>query len=303
MPKDLELLQTHLISGTTTLCWCYKVVRKDGVVMGFTEHDNDLKFDDVVYEALSGFVGSEIAESLGLNVDNQDIHGVLSSDRITDDDISSGVYDSAHVTLYRVNWNDISMRVLWKISTIGEISRGEHIFTAELRGLTHYLQQSKGRVFNPGCDVALGSIRCKVNLENNAYMALGLVNVVTGLRTFECTGLGIRGNTYDWFTSGKLVWTSGFNNGKSVEVRLHSVNNANGKVYLELWQSALKLINVGDTFKVYAGCNKTPRACRDKFGNFVNFQGFPYMPGNDAVATTATTAVTKNGSSRKNIFV
>ncbi|SFE47808.1 phage conserved hypothetical protein BR0599 [Methylobacterium sp. 13MFTsu3.1M2] len=32
-----------------------------------------------------------------------------------------------------------------------------------------------------------------------------------------------------------------------------------------------------------AGCDKRLATCRDRFANAVNFQGFPHMPGNDAV--------------------
>ena len=32
-------LQAHLDSGATTLAWCWRIERADGVVFGFTDHD------------------------------------------------------------------------------------------------------------------------------------------------------------------------------------------------------------------------------------------------------------------------
>jgi len=30
-----------------------------------------------------------------------------------------------------------------------------------------------------------------------------------------------------------------------------------------------------------AGCDKQAATCRNKFGNFLNFRGFPHIPGED----------------------
>ena len=53
-------LQSHLNTGTTTLCWCWKIVRNDGTTFGFTDHDVSVAFDGVAYEAVTGFTASEV---------------------------------------------------------------------------------------------------------------------------------------------------------------------------------------------------------------------------------------------------
>ena len=58
-------LQDHLDSGATTLCWCWRLVRTDGPVLGFTDHDNDIEFNGTVYEAVSGFSAGEIINRAG----------------------------------------------------------------------------------------------------------------------------------------------------------------------------------------------------------------------------------------------
>jgi len=50
-------------------------------------------------------------------------------------------------------------------------------------------------------------------------------------------------------------------------------------------------IGDGDRFRVVAGCDKTAETCRAKFSNFLNFRGFPHIPGDDWV-----TAYPKNGA-------
>ena len=35
---------------------------------------------------------------------------------------------------------------------------------------------------------------------------------------------------------------------------------------------------VGKQVIVYAGCDKTPQTCKNKFNNLQNFRGFPYIP-------------------------
>jgi hypothetical protein len=54
-PSMLE----HLLSGTTTLAWCWRIERADGEVLGFTDHDRSLTFNDTPFESESGLVTSE----------------------------------------------------------------------------------------------------------------------------------------------------------------------------------------------------------------------------------------------------
>ena len=105
-------LQSHLDSGATTLAWCWRIERADGVVFGFTDHDRPLQFAGVTYEPESGFAASEIRSGIDLAVDAQDAEGVLTSDTITETDILDGRWDNAKVEVWRVNWSAVGERVL-----------------------------------------------------------------------------------------------------------------------------------------------------------------------------------------------
>ena len=104
-------MQAHLDGGATTLCWCWRLTRDDGVVQGFTDHDRDLSFDGVTYEAVSGFSASQIESGLGLAVDNLTLSGALSSATLNEADLAAGMYDNAAIHIWRENGDQIRAEV------------------------------------------------------------------------------------------------------------------------------------------------------------------------------------------------
>ena len=55
---------------------------------------------------------------------------------------------------------------------------------------------------------------------------------------------------------------------------------------IELFLNMPFTIQVGDEFRVYAGCDKRLATCRDKFDNIVNMRAEPFLPGTDAITRT-----------------
>jgi uncharacterized phage protein (TIGR02218 family) len=214
-------LQAHLDEGTTTLAWCWRIVRADGVTRGFTDHDRTLTFDGTDFEPESGFAAAEVRSGSDLSVDAQDAQGVLSSDRITETDILDGRWDNAAVEVWRVNWAATSQRLLLRRGAIGQIRRGRLAFVAEVRSLAHVLGQTVGRTFQATCDAVLGDVRCGVNLEAPAFKGTGAIIDLLRDRAFTASGLG--GFTSGWFTFGTLDWTSGANAGRRAEVLSHDL--------------------------------------------------------------------------------
>lgn len=284
--KDLPGgLRQKLDSGVTTLCWCWRISRRDGVTMGFTDHDRDLLFDGTIFEAAAGFAASEIDESVGLSVDNLEVTGALTSDRLTEPDLAAGFYDDAAVEIYRVDWSETENRILMRTGSLGEVSRAGNLFKAEVRGLAHYLQQPNGRLYQYTCDADLGDKRCKVNLEQSAFKASGTAIEFLSPRKFVATG-SVVPFTNNFFTGGLVEIESGPALGQKIEVKTHSKINA--VVTIECWEPVREPLTPGTTFEVRAGCDKTFATCKEKFGNVVNFRGFPHLPGNDFIASHAT---------------
>jgi len=273
-------LQNHLDTGVTTLAWCWRVTRTDGVKLGFTDHDEDISLLGTSFEASSGITASEVESTIGLNVDNLDIEGAIQSDRLSEDEIAAGLYDNAFVEIYRINWIDPTQYLLVKTGNMGELKRTQKMFVAEMRGLAHELQQERGRLFQYSCDADLGDERCKVDLSSATFTGNGTVDVVSNNSSFKATGLDVYNQS--WFTHGLVKWTSGPNLNRYMEVKSH-LKNELGEVIVVLWQSMPFEVQVGHTFDIIAGCDKQPQTCRDKFSNTINYQGFPSMPGNDFI--------------------
>jgi uncharacterized phage protein (TIGR02218 family) len=287
-------LQSHLNSGATTLCWCWKIARNDDITLGFTDHDMPVTIDSVSYQAVSGFTASEVQSTLGLAVDNLTVLGALSSGAITEADLAAGIYDNASIEIWRVNWSAPDQRVLMRKGNLGEVKRGKTAFQAEVRGLAHLLNQPVGRAYGYSCDADLGDTRCTIDLSNPLYRGVGTVAAITDPRRFTASGLDSFAD--QWFAGGKLTWTGGANANRAMEVKRHGVVAA--RVSLELWQQMSEAIAAGDAFIVTAGCDKQFSTCKAKFDNAVNFRGFPYMPGNDAVTSYPTQSQTLDGGSR-----
>lgn len=277
-------LQSHLDDGTTTLSWCWRISRADGLALGFTDHDRALAFDGTDFEPESGFAASEIRAGSDLAVDAQDATGVLTSDRITETDILDGRWDNAAVELWRVNWVDSSQRVLLRRGAVGQIRRGRMAFVAEVRSLAHVLGQTVGRTFQAGCDARLGDARCGIDLENAVYKGSGVVTDLLRDRAFMASGLP--GFDAGWFASGTLTWTSGANVGRVTEVLSHGL--ADAIATLTLLEAPVLQIAEGDGFVTRAGCDKRIATCSAKFANTAKFRGFPNIPGQDAVLRYAS---------------
>lgn len=276
-------LAAHLASGATSLCWCWRLTRADGVKLGFTDHDQDLTFDGTTFEAAAGFTASEIKDQVGLSVDNLEVESALSSDHLSEADLAAGRYDDGRVEIFRVNWQAPAQRLLMRSGSLGEVRRSGKTFTAEVRGLAHYLQQPKGRLYQYGCDADLGDARCGVDLSNPALRGLGTIASVISARRFTVSGL-VSFATH-WFTRGLLSVTSGASNGFRSEVKAHTLQGSG--VEIELWQEPPEPLAAGHTFIVTAGCDKQLATCRAKFANVTRFRGFPHMPGNDFVTSFA----------------
>jgi uncharacterized phage protein (TIGR02218 family) len=276
-------LQARLDSGVTMLCRCWRLTRRDGVVMGFTDHDADIVLDGVTCRAGSGLTASEAVQQLGLATTGMEISGALADESLSENDLAAGRYDAADIEMWLVDWSEPSLAMLLAKGNVGEVRREGNAFTAELRSLASRLDETSGRLFTATCSADLGDARCTVDLDDPAYRGESSVASLASASSFYATGLGTFADA--WFSAGKLTFTSGANSGLSVEVKTHRA--VPDSVMIDLWQPMPQPIAVGDDFTVTAGCDKRFATCRDRFGNGVNFRGFPTIPGDDFVVSYA----------------
>lgn len=242
------------------------------MVLGFTEHDRDLVFDGTTFLAASGFSASEAEAEAGLSASADEVAGGFASAAIREEDLAAGRYDGARVELFLVNWAAPGEHMLLNVREIGEVLRAGGEFRAELRSLSHRLNQPQGRVYGRRCDAALGDARCGVDLA--AWRGEGAVVAVKGAGRIVVSGLGGFGSGF--FKQGVLT----FSNGASVDVETHE-GKADGTAELTFWLPLEVPAAEGDAFTVTAGCDKSFPTCRARFGNHLNFRGFPHVPGAD----------------------
>jgi hypothetical protein len=96
---------------------------------------------------------------------NAAVSGVISSDAISAEDITAGLYDAAMVRVYTVDWTTPSEYVLTGAGTLarlecrGGVAEGGS-FVAHIEGPAAKLDRVIGRRFGFLCDAALGDARC-----------------------------------------------------------------------------------------------------------------------------------------------
>ena len=289
-------LTAHLASGTTTLARAWAVTRADGVRLGFTDHDRDLAFDGLTFRADTGLSAQALEQATGLSVDNTEALGALSDAALTEADIDAGRYDDARVTAWVVNWADVAQRAVLFRGTLGEITRTGAAFRAELRGLAEALNRPQGRVFQAPCSAVLGDAACGFDTGAMGFFWQGALAQVTLEGRLVLTGA--EGFAPGWFQRGRVTVLSGIAAGLTGIVKRDTTGD-DGLRWIELWTTLRAPVLAGDTVRVEAGCDKRFATCRAKFGNTVNFLGFPDIPSEDWVALAPGAAMRRDGGSRR----
>ena len=287
-----DALHTHLQTGSTTVARAWYIERRDGIGLGFTDHDVDLSFDNMLFRAAAGMTAKVLHQTSGLAVDNTEALGVLVDDRISEQDINAGLYDLASVQSWLVNWQNPDERKLIFKGSVGEIRRQGHAFDAELRGLTEALNQVQGRVYQHQCTSIVGDdTGCGVNLDDPQFhMRAGVLQVPDRHSiVLDAAGDFAAG----WFTRGRMTIETGA--GASVVAWIKQDTIENGTRVVQLWEDLRANLQLGDQILLHAGCDKTPGTCKAKFGNLLNFQGFPFIPGEDWLVSVPIRAGQNDG--------
>jgi uncharacterized phage protein (TIGR02218 family) len=269
-------LQAHFSGSSTTYVMCWKITpRAPGTIVGFTEHLDDVVFESVTYSARSGFSPSALRSTNDLAVDNFDVTFMLEFDGTAEAELIGGYYDYAKVEVFLLNYADLSMgKILLARGTLGEISIGRGQARTEIRGLAQELQQEVLELTSPTCRADLGDARCKVNLAS--FTATGTITSVSSNKIFIDSS---RSEGEGHFNNGLLTWTAGDNAQLKMEVKYYSA----GSKQFELHHAMPYPVQIGDTYQVYRGCDKSLSTCRNAFNNVVNFRGEPHLPGIDQV--------------------
>ena len=291
----MTALLDHLRTGSTTVCHAWVLERRDGRCLGFTDHDLPLTVAGTYCQPSSGLTGGAVQSSTGLAVDNLEVAGALHSDAITADDLRAGRWDDAQVTIWLVNWAAPEMRQIQFRGTLGEIGwTDEGAFSAELRGLTERLNAVRGRVYQGRCDAILGDSKCGVDLRAPILSVETAVTAIADDAVLHVDPLPEFAG--GWFARGRIEMLDGAADGLSGRVKTDRIEDGARRV--ELWSAIRAPVAVGDRVRLEAGCDKRSETCRYKFANFVNFRGFPSIPGEDWLMAYPTRDGVNDGGRR-----
>lgn len=279
---------------TTTYARAWLLERKDGTTFGFTDHDVDLEIDGVVMRADTGLEARALSQVTGLAVDNTEAVGALSDVAIREDEILAGRFDDAAVTAWRVNWRDVEDREILFKGSLGEVTRKDGAFHAELRGLSEKLNRPVGRVYQRGCDAILGDGACRVDLDAPGYRTEIAVEQIDDARVF--TFQSLEGFDDRWFERGRIDVLSGMAAGLHAVVKNDRILGETRVI--EVWEAFRASITVGDQIRLTTGCDKRKQTCRLKFQNLANFRGFPHIPGDDWLMTYPRQSAGHTGGKR-----
>jgi uncharacterized phage protein (TIGR02218 family) len=273
MRTDISVaLKAHYAGGKTTLARCWKATLTNGTVVTATAHDRDIVFDGLTYLSTAAYTPSDVESGSDMSPDNLELEGFLASPHIVASDIQTGLWDYAAVEDFEVNYRDLTMgRNLIRSGTLGEVNTGLAMFRAELRGLMQAYSRRIVRLTQATCDADLGDARCGVNLA--PFTTSTYVGTVANDREFT---LPVSTHPDDYYTGGKVTFTSGLNDGLSMEIK----RSVGATGLIELHEFMPFAIAAADTFDIVAGCTKRKTEdCIAKFNNVINFRGFDFLPG------------------------
>lgn len=258
------------------MCDLYEITLFDGAIFRYADYDRDIFLSDGRLFSCNGpgfsrdkisLTDDEVIDSLNieLTIDETDKMNNVRIIQIA----RNGGFDDARLSLYRCfidEWGN-ALYILELFTGEIETPEGGGLKLAlDVNSLANKLNNNfRTRCYYPTCPFSLYDSMCGVNLEN--YKKMGTVSsatkkVINSKLTFA--------NGY--YEQGGLEFTSGALSGTA-----HSIRYSNNNTF-ELLIEAESAPNVGDTFIVYPGCDKTPNTCKNKFNNFYYNRATPFIP-------------------------
>jgi uncharacterized phage protein (TIGR02218 family) len=251
----------------TVAVW-WRIERRDGVTLGFTSHDRDLVFGGLHHRTAPGMVPSAVRRTATLEADSAEVSGALAHDAIGEADLASGRFDGARVAMGLVDWESLETEALFA-GTIGSVGREGEQFSAELESLKQHLARDVVPRTSPTCRAEFCGEGCTLSASRYTHEAI-LAEVGAGRQWVKATGVSAADFAFGW-----LRPVDGDDAGTVLRVRAVEGD------WLVLERPLAADAVVGMRVILREGCDHTIGSCSARFGNAVNFQGEPYLPGND----------------------
>lgn len=255
--------------GVSAIAFCWTLERRDGAGLALTSHDSEVEVSGIAYSPAAGVLPAAVTRAGGLDGEPGEISGALSSEGLSQDDLSAGRWRGARTRLAAVSWDNPGEITSLVEGELGEVSIRDGAFTADLVGAAARLRAPVCPATSPECRAAFGDRACRVDLAGRAHRARVLR--IDGAAVTVDRELGPD------YAGGKLRFASGQNCGCT-----GYIVSADGS-RIQLRELPRNPVAIGDVVVVREGCDKRFATCRERFSNAVNFRGEPHLPGNDSL--------------------
>lgn len=257
---------------TTNFITLWKVTSKSGSEVRVCNYESDLTYAAQVYTAIP-LEPTQVQMAAGLSPDNAEITIPLVAP-FTTTKLLGGFWRGARVVMTVLEYDNLAGTPARRhIGHIGEVTHNNLVLTPQYRSLSQMLNQPVGDTYQKTCRHQLGDEGCTKDLT--AFTFTAEVTAVEDNQQFTVDEV----QADDYFHKGKIIFTSGDNNGLEEEI----ISNDGGE--LILFVPMVGTVAIGNAVTLIAGDDKTLATCRDKFANAINHGGAHYLPGRSTTFT------------------
>lgn len=260
------------------------VTLSSGTKIYWSAEDQALKWNGNQYILGPGISGTPTTRQIGTQVSQKDV-SLLFDDEVTYNGISlaeyiaSGGFINATMLFEQAYAYSPDMPILGTLPEFfGRITQfkdtGNTKATVTISNWMSLLNgQVPSELWQPPCLHTVFDSGCKLNRAD--FAKNGTVQGAPDALTIS-TNLTPPNDGY--YNLGKIVFTSGENDGQS-----RSIKTQSGGI-VAMVRALPALPAPGDTFTIYPGCDLTTPTCRDKFNNLKHRKGLEYIPTNEMAA-------------------
>ena len=259
----------NIAAGALThLAYCWLVERADGGGLALTSHDRALTIDGQRYSPSPGIEPRSLRFVEGLDGDDTEIAGNLSSASITGRDLEDGRWDGAKARLFAVDWTQPEgAQIQLFEGQMGSVETGEGGFSATLQGGAALLERPACPSTSPLCRASLGDRQCRVDLAGRTTRHSVAVH--------DGAEIELETNVSDDVLFGSVRVISGSMRG------FRSVILAVEGSTVTMRDLPRQSLETGSEVLLSQGCDRRFATCVGRFGNGRNFRGEPHLPGTD----------------------
>lgn len=278
----------------------YTFTLANGTQDFLTDLDWDIVYGGHTYSAgRMRILGLKMKLAVGLEVDEQDLRIFASPDDTLGGvaflaGVEQGLLDGAFLARDRIIWlsqtGNFFLDILetpidkqpvfyGRVSTITKVGRS--VCELKVKSPLSLLSMEMPRnYYSPGCNWTLFDTGCTLSKAAYRDGPFHITNIGTNnqvLRVSDAFPHGVNGaDGLPYYAQGRLLFIDGPNAGQQLSVANNYVFGGENFFAVKYAWNIDPII--GNTFYAYPGCSKALSTCDLKFGNKINFRGFPFIP-------------------------